>query len=264
MDVFFADLDNTLIYSYKHDIGINKCTVERYHGREISFITEKTYVLLNELKKRMLLIPVTTRTVEQYSRIGLGIGEIPYALVCNGGVLLKDGRQDNEWYQKSLQMIQESREELQKAVRYLEKEENRMFEVRCIQELFVFTKCRLAQSVVQCMKEALGLRYTDVFYNGEKVYAVPKILNKGTAVRRMKERLGAEHVFAAGDSAFDIPMLEQADAAVMPPEGIGGRVQAYGHICRMPGKAVFSEELLEFVLQRAANTAGTGLEGRCR
>lgn len=251
MDVFFADLDNTLIYSYKHDIGMNKRTVEIYHGREISFITEKTHALLTEIKKRMLLVPVTTRTAEQYDRIDLGIGRIPCALVCNGGVLLTDGRQDEEWYQKSLQMVQESREELWKAVRYLEKEADRIFEIRCIKELFVFTKCRLAQSVVQRMKEVLGLRYTDVFYNGEKVYAVPKMLNKGTAVRRMKERLGAEHVFAAGDSEFDIPMLEQADAAVMPPEGIGGRVQAHGHICRMPGKAVFSEELLEFVLKRA-------------
>lgn len=36
----------------------------------------------------MTIIPTSTRTEEQYKRIELDIGIVPYALVCNGGVLL--------------------------------------------------------------------------------------------------------------------------------------------------------------------------------
>ena len=39
MRIFFTDLDNTLIYSYKRDIGDAKRCVEVYQGREISFMT---------------------------------------------------------------------------------------------------------------------------------------------------------------------------------------------------------------------------------
>lgn len=245
--VLFADLDNTLIYSYRHDIGAEKRSVELYQGREISFMTQKTYKLLSGLSERMLFVPVTTRSAEQYGRIHLGIGDIRYALACNGGVLLADGRRDKEWYRRSLQIVEESREELGRAVRYLEQEAGRMLDVRFIQELFVFTKCSRPQSVLQGLKEELGLRFTDVFCNGEKVYAVPKKLNKGMAILRLQERIGAADVFAAGDSAFDIPMLQAAGFAAMPCGGIGSLSQG-GHIYEMPGKAVFSEELLEFVL----------------
>ena len=81
------DLDNTIIYSYKHDIGNEKINVEIYQGREISFITKKTQELLLMAKEKYMLIPTSTRTVGQYERIDLGIGAFPYALVCNGGIL---------------------------------------------------------------------------------------------------------------------------------------------------------------------------------
>ena len=46
MHIFCMDLDNTIIYSYKHDIGNEKINVEIYQDREISFITKKTQELL--------------------------------------------------------------------------------------------------------------------------------------------------------------------------------------------------------------------------
>ena len=51
MKILCTDLDNTLIYSYKHDIGIQKRNVEIYQGREISYITDKTYDLLKKVKE---------------------------------------------------------------------------------------------------------------------------------------------------------------------------------------------------------------------
>ena len=74
MKLFHTDLDNTIIYSYKHSIGSEKRCVEIYREREVSFITDRTYALLKEIKKIVTVVPTTTRTVEQYRRIDLGTG----------------------------------------------------------------------------------------------------------------------------------------------------------------------------------------------
>lgn len=54
-NILCVDMDNTIIYSYKHDIGEKKLNVELYNGREISFISERTYSLLKEVNDKMLL-----------------------------------------------------------------------------------------------------------------------------------------------------------------------------------------------------------------
>ena len=63
MYIFNADLDNTLIFSYKHNIGIEKLNVELYQGREISFMTELSFKLLKEVNKKAVFVPTTTRTI---------------------------------------------------------------------------------------------------------------------------------------------------------------------------------------------------------
>ena len=222
MIVFHTDLDNTLIYSYKHELGADKRCVEVYHGREISFITAETERLLQQIKARenqIVMIPTTTRTTEQYHRIQLGIGELPYALVCNGGVLLVRGREDEDWYHGSLERIRDSREMLHLALALLEKDPRRSFELRFIRDLFVFTKCQEPEAVVCELRQKLDRKVVEVFQNGVKVYVVPKALSKGSAVQRFREYSGAAYTIAAGDSEFDCSMLEEAD--VKPIEAVG-------------------------------------------
>ena len=55
--------------------------------------------------------------------------------------------------------------------------------------------------------------------------------------------LAAAAVLAAGDSAFDLPMLTAADFAAAPAQC--GWKGLPCHVQVMPGKKVFSEELLE-------------------
>ena len=88
MKIFMSDLDNTLIYSYKHEIGEEKTCVEIYQDREVSYMTNRSCELLKAVTEEILFVPTTTRTIEQYERIHLDVGIPKYALVCNGGVLL--------------------------------------------------------------------------------------------------------------------------------------------------------------------------------
>lgn len=218
MILFHCDLDNTLIYSYKHELKTKKRCVEIYQGREISFMTDITHQLLNEIKNTVSIVPTTTRTMEQYQRIDLGIGTLDYALVCNGGVLFLHGKEDESWYEESRELVADCRSELIFGEELLGKDANRCFEVRNIRDLFLFTKSKNPAASAEYLKKHIDTEKADIFCNGIKVYIVPRQLNKGNALLRLKKRLDAEFVIAAGDSRFDIPMLNQADFAIAPAE----------------------------------------------
>lgn len=243
MIIFNVDLDNTLIYSYKHEIGTHKVCAEVYQGREVSFMTDRTQELLREISKSVLLVPTTTRTVEQYRRIDLGVGKISYALVCNGGVLLVNGREDETWYAESMRRIRDSRWELEKAEKILAEDSDRCLEVRNIRGLFLFTKSDEPKKSVNRLLEKLDASRAEVFCCRAKVYVLPKELTKGNAVMRLRDRLKAERVIAAGDSEFDISMLRCADAG-MAPMGleVGGDEEK---IVKVKDEALFSEGMLE-------------------
>lgn len=224
MTIFNMDLDNTIIYSYKHDIGTNKINVEMYQNREISYITKKTYELLRELKKDIMIVPTSTRTMEQYRRINFKVGEFRYALVCNGGILIANGKRDEKWYRDSLKIISKSVPTLRMAEMLLKTDPRRTFELRFIEKLFLFTKCNEPENVVKELKGQLDKSLVDIFHNGTKVYVVPVNLSKGIAVERFRKYIKADRVIAAGDSEFDVSMLKEADIGIAP----FGFTQNYG------------------------------------
>ena len=249
MIVFHTDLDSTMIFSYKHDIGPDKRNVEIYYDREISFITEKTYELMKKVKERVLFVPTTTRSVEQYNRIDLGIGPVKYALTCNGGILLVNGIEDENWYQESKELIEPSVEEMHKAMDWLAQDARTTFEVRFIRDLFVFTKCDHPEEVVAQLRKMLNTELVDAFHTGIKVFVVPKELNKGKAIARFRNRVASEYIIAAGDTEFDISMFEEAEIAIAPKR------LADAHALPektkvMPEKKIYSEEVLEYVLEQ--------------
>lgn len=249
MVVFHCDLDNTLIYSYKHPIEEKKKCVEVYQGREISFMTEKSNELLKQICKRILFVPTTTRTIEQYKRINLGIDEPEYAFVCNGGILLKNGKSDNTWYKESLNLISDCKMELKNAESMLERDKNRCFELRNIEELFLFTKSSFPCKTVELLKQNLNTDLVDVCSNGTKIYVIPKKLTKGNAVRRFKEKMNSELVISAGDSEFDLSMLEEADLGIAPHQL--GRLSILDEkIITLSQLQIFSDELLSYIIER--------------
>jgi len=250
MIIFNTDLDNTIIYSYKHDIGEHKLCAEIYQNREISFITDKTAELLKDVKKRVLLVPTTTRTIEQYQRIDLGIGIPEYALVCNGGVLLRNGEEDEKWYKESYELVSDCQKMLGEAEMILEKDSNRIFEIRNIRSLFIFTKSSEPLKTVELLKSRLDNHKIDVFNNGVKVYAVPKALSKGIAVKRLKKLVGAKYNVSAGDSEFDVSMLRCSDIAIAPRE-LNETEELPKDTIIFDGEGIFSEFVLNNVLSAA-------------
>lgn len=180
-------------------------------------MTAHTQELLRDVQEKVCFIPCTTRSVAQYRRLQLLPDWKPqFALVANGGILLEYGHVDEAWYQESLQLAEQAAEQLRLAAVLLEKAQSRILPVKWIDRLFLFTKSDEPEQLQRQLLTQLDLTQTEVLLHGQKLYVLPRQLHKGTAVQRLRCRYPQAQIFAAGDSAFDIPMLLAADYAYAP------------------------------------------------
>lgn len=218
MILLATDLDNTLIYSYKKESGQGVC-VEYKEGKALSYIEQQAYGLLQNLPETLELVPITTRSLEQYRRIRLYQDKIPhYALCTNGAVLLVDGEIDQTWLEESCAMIAEELAILKTAQQLLAQDKEIYLAPRMVDNIFVFAKSYNPQQSLKQLQEQINSEKIFLDQVGDKVYIFPKILDKGLGLRRLTKRLTAHYIISAGDSAFDVPMLKMADLAIIPPD----------------------------------------------
>ena len=210
--LFACDLDNTLIHSYKHKTDGDIC-IEIYNDREQSFISSRAVELLKEIAEKILFIPVTTRSIEQYNRIEWLEGTTPeFAVVSNGANLLHNGEIDLIWRQDIYKSIRPYEEELQKQFERFSQDKNFTIS-RIVDKSFLFLKCTDDADIKKVAEEIQGNTNLVVEYSGQKIYLFPPKLNKGAALLNLKETFEPVKTFAAGDSSIDIPMLNVADVA---------------------------------------------------
>lgn len=211
---FFSDLDNTLIFSHRKNFLKEKILVEYLKGKEQSYMpTELAQLLSNN--KDIILVPVTTRSVEQYLRIH-ALPEIAYnkhALVCNGGVLLIDGKVDTEWLLESIEISQIQSLEVQRILKKVQ-EDGKAKSINILQDFMFYFTCDDVDAYFRSLKDIANL--TDVFLGKDlrKIYVIASEINKGSSVERYIRRFGIEDYFTAGDSEFDIPMLNLKSKAI--------------------------------------------------
>ncbi|MFC5404492.1 HAD family hydrolase [Cohnella soli] len=228
--IFASDLDRTLIYS-RSSMGPFEAEdelipVEYYDGGAHSFMTRRVVALLRALNDQGLFVPVTTRTTEQYMRVhGISEGLRPrYAIVSNGARILEAGLPDPEW-ESAVQAavrstcapgddIERLFEQLAAAGAYRRKDmRDELF------RMYIVDRERLGEAIVPELERlAQGSGWT-FSLQGRKLYLMPEPVSKGAAVRYVKERTGAGHVFGAGDSLLDASLLDVADEAIAPRHG---------------------------------------------
>lgn len=223
--------------------------VEYKEEKALSYMTPYALDLLKKLKNRseFIFAPLTTRSSEQYERIRFfDDGPPEIALAANGGILYIDGKADEEWFEESKRMISGCQEEFQKGKNFLAGDKNVYFEIRTVDELFVFTKSSDPLGTRAGLDAVLDGEKVCTWNTGDKVYIFPKILTKGKAVERLREKFSPGLVISAGDSDFDISMLESADIALCPKDLMqyvdSGKLTAFDTAERN-----FAEQLLEYI-----------------
>jgi hydroxymethylpyrimidine pyrophosphatase-like HAD family hydrolase len=223
-----CDLDQTLIYSrraFRLPPGAREPElrlVEVYNGAPAGFMTARAADLLHQLASAAELVPVTTRTIEQYRRVDLGV-RTRYAVAANGGILLVDGEPDRSWEHLVRQRLAETGRPLPEVRRLAEQiaDPSWVRTLRVADDYFVYLVAHergLIPDLTDLEAELLGAGWT-LSIQGRKVYLVPAALTKQAALAEVAERCRLDRTVAAGDSLLDLGLLEAADAAVRPAHG---------------------------------------------
>lgn len=243
-----CDLDNTLLHSHRSRRENDIC-VEWFEGREQSFLSPDARRLLRRAIRELRVVPVTTRSMEQYRRIQWPEECAPEcAVTTNGAVLLRNGAADVEWTAASLKTAEPCRGELERLRGVLDASCGRC---RLVDGMYLFVPCgdgEQAQRRAAAYREQTSL-VTAV--SGRKLYFFPPGMDKGAAVRRLREE--GLPVVCAGDSVIDLPMLNAADFALVPDAGMAGRVSGPRTAVCPPGED-FARFLLEMALRYPIET----------
>src|SRR3546814_63715 len=182
-----------------------------------------------------MLVPVTTRSVEQYRRVHLPGPKPHLALVANGGRLLRDDTVDED-YSKSTTSLLEASTPLELVFDHLTSVGHPRFciNVRAVENLFCYAVVDVDVVppgwITELTEYAAGVGW-GVSDQGRKVYLLPNALTKGQAARSVADACGLGGFIAAGDTNTDEPMLIEASDALIPRHGALARQAASLGMC---------------------------------
>lgn len=211
MNAFCFDLDNTLIYSHRRIINEEKITAEIFENKKQSFMTRYTYDFI-ESNKSVKMIPVTTRTRIQYERVFILNSICDTAVVCNGGSLLINGVTDEDWEADTVKLAGNEIDAVNDVLKFIRKFKS-SDEIHTAATYMVYFRSDNAAET-ELIKNNSDREKLYVGHDGRKVYCVAKSVNKGQAILRLRKKFGLNNIIAAGDSEFDIPMLDMASEAL--------------------------------------------------
>ena len=181
--------------------------------------------LLEQIREHALLVPTTTRTLQQYARVSLPGGPPAYAVTSNGGHIVVERRR-----RPGLAPCRGHHDRRVRARRWRRSStalpgrrtapwvRNR----RVADELFCYLVVDLAElpaDFLPSWTSWCARRGWVVSVQGRKIYALPRGLTKEAALAEVLRRTGARRLLAAGDGALDAGFLMLADAAIRPAHG---------------------------------------------
>lgn len=223
-----TDLDRTLIYSRgalaaHGDMGRRLIPVERHEHKDASWMAADAAATFAGLAERALVVPVTTRTPEQWHRVRLPGPPSPYVITANGGVLLVNGRVDHSWDATVAAELARAAPlaEIWAHVSQVCRPDWTV-KLRNARGMFCYAVLHRKRVPAGFIAEAAGWaeqRGWQLSLQGRKLYWVPRSLTKSAAVTEVARRAECSIVVAAGDSLLDVDLLESADRAIAARHG---------------------------------------------
>lgn len=225
--LFASDLDRTLIYSKKFVIKHDKKVqlVEKKKDKEISYMLNSSIDILKALSNKLLFVPVTTRSIEQYKRIAVFQKEIKpkYFIVCNGGNIFIDGKVDKDWSRLIKNKLNNECLMMKDVLLEFNKMKS-FFNIDRIKEVDnLFFVCIFKNEVPKEIIHELSIWVEKnnwrMFINGRKLYLIPKHVNKSEAVKYVANKEGIKNIISSGDSLLDYDMARISNMFISPQHG---------------------------------------------
>lgn len=265
-----TDLDRTLIYSrsamgeHQFNTVAPQC-VEIYDGAPLSYMSARAIGLLTRLASTATVVPVTTRTHAQFSRVTLPGAPLRYAVVSSGGRIIVDGADDAGWRSGIEDAVRGLGADLQTVTTQLRErtDDGWVRSLRVADDLFCYLVVDLERQPAGFLDEWRGWcepRGWAVSQQGRKIYAMPQCVTKSAAVAEVRRRLSDTSelpsdapLLAAGDGWLDADLLTYADAAIRPRHGeleVLGWHRPHLVVTEQQG-ALAGEEILQWFIDQA-------------
>lgn len=235
--IFASDLDSTIIYSSRNCNVINKeelFPVDFYNNSNCSFITKSMQDKLDYINKNMLFIPVTTRSPKQYKRMKYFYDVIKpeYAVVANGGIILKNGNELSTWsdiISTKIKGVVSVNTMIKLCSFFLESDFIKSY--KTCEDLFIYSIVDEDKLANMLSKQEVDLDFFEVLRlfcskhnyslskQGRKVYIVPNCINKYDPINYIMKLENIDILIAAGDSVLDYPIIEHSNYGIVPSHG---------------------------------------------
>ncbi|WP_066505390.1 HAD family hydrolase [Abyssisolibacter fermentans] len=228
--LYASDLDRTLIYSKKlineeilntSDVRI----VEKFEGYPISYMTQKSIDLLKSIKDRLLFVPVTTRTLEQFRRIKIVQElDLKYSVVANGGIILENNKISEIWRKTIFRKITDNCININDAIKEFERIKSDVWvkKLRIADDMFfycIIEEDNIPEKELQAYSKWLETQNWITTRHGRKLYFIPRYVNKGDAVKFIAQRENISDIAASGDSSLDLDMAKVCNYFIVPKHG---------------------------------------------
>lgn len=212
------DLDGTVVFSSKCP-GADELVVDRYANGSFGVMRIETANFLANLVSTGRLAIVTTRTLEQFTRMALPWA--PPALVDNGWRLLRDGRQaDQNWTALIDEKVAQQAEDLQSVLHHLEAVLARSVglepKVRSARFIQIKPDASENRSLISRISTELRPCGWHAIATGRTITVLPTLVDKGRMLALAADMLGVSSYQAAGDALLDAQMLTQATCSRSP------------------------------------------------
>ncbi|MET3696026.1 hydroxymethylpyrimidine pyrophosphatase-like HAD family hydrolase [Bacillus oleivorans] len=226
--IFATDLDRTLIFSKRalsefHQSEEDLIEVERTKLHR-SYMSKLSYQLIKELNTKITIIPITTRTFDQYNRLAVPFfnKRESHYVTSNGAVVIKNGKRDTEWDQILLEKMSQFPYPFSSVNQLLLTYENQnVIDVQRLEHLYfclTFKKANDIDLIVTILAEieAMGWEH---YTHRNKIYVIPPFLQKGNAIKYIKQKTRETISWAAGDSRMDYSFLSLSERSFVPRHG---------------------------------------------
>lgn len=222
--IYFSDLDRTLIYSNKFiNEKTNQVCIEVLDGKEISYMSPKSIDILKEILKKKRFIPTTTRSIEQYKRIMFAQNDINFewSIVSNGGNILHNGEIFEQWNEVLKERLKTCKS-LESVMNHFNENYSKIdgiIKIREVDNVFFYIVvdrnvfCENSLSSFECY---LKKNRWNIYVSGRKIYFIPEVVTKESAIEYLTEYLNEDKFEALGDSIMDINMLKLSNKGYVP------------------------------------------------
>ena len=221
--IYATDLDRTIIFSSKFiNNKKNIICVEKKGNNPISYMTMEAISKFKELKEKnnLKIIPVTTRSLEQFKRVE-PVQDCEFAITSNGGIILKNGEILESWQKYIENILDNYKKDFEVLEKYILKfkdcyERN----PKLIDNTFVFMKLlnnedKIKKILIQLDNELDKSKWAFTL-QGLKLYIIPKEINKENALLYLKEYLKEDIIITSGDGKLDYNFLKVGNIRIIP------------------------------------------------